>query len=242
MINGHGTTKKEAIEEIRTVIKKQNEVSPDFHNIIGNHDNNIHATWNDPPLPETEILTTEEVNNEFANHKTKQTEHHNKMRLTDYYVDFDSLRIICLSADDTTYKAETADWLCNNALQTNKEVLILSHIPTRPEWGFRNDIVNGEIIESALNEFVAKGGTIIAYIHGHDHGDMINDTGKWKEIAIGCARFQYPTSNGTEGMKYWQRNEKDETMLLFDIVSIDQETREVRFTRFGAGEDRIINY
>ena len=34
----------------------------------------------------------------------------------------------------------------------------------------------------------------------------------------------------------------DETMILFDIVTISQVGRTVRFIRFGAGEDREISY
>ena len=143
---------------------------------------------------------------------------------------------------------ETVSWLQNEALATGHEVLVLSHIPTRPEWGFRNDVSNGKAIENALSSFVATGGTVIAYIHGHDHGDIINtvtaDDGSFlfHEIGIGCARFSCSTANGTPGMKYRERNEDDETMILFDIVSIDQTNRIVYFTRVGAGDDREIRY
>ena len=247
-INGHGTTKAEATGQIKTVTAAQAQVSPDFHSIAGNHDNNIHATWYDPPQPESEVLSTEEVNALLENTATLQVEHHNPGFQTDYYVDFDTIRVVCLTADNTTFRQETADWLKAEALNTDKAVFFLAHIPTRPEWGFLIDVENGEAIEDAIRSFINSGGTVIAYIHGHDHGDMINtvtdeqDNLLWHEICIGCARFQYPTSNGTEGMTFRERNKEDETALLFDIVSIDQEKKTVHFTRFGAGEDREITY
>ncbi len=246
-INGHDTTKAEAAEQIRTVTEAQKKVTIDYHNIEGNHDNNIQATWGQSGLPEEEILSNAELNELLRNTETEQTEVHSAARPTDYYVDINGIRVICLTAEYATWMPETADWLASDALQCDLPVLILSHIPTRPEWGFKGDVENGRIIEDALKAFIASGGTVIAFIHGHDHGDMIRqvkdgDRVLWHSVAIGCARFQKPTSNGTEGMTFRDRNEADETEVLFDIVSVDLENREVRFTRFGAGEDRVIDF
>ncbi len=249
-INGHNTDKAGAIEQIQTVVRAEAKITRNYHNIVGNHDNNIQATRGESGLPESEILSVIELNDILANNSTTQTEVHNPARLTDYYVDFDEqeIRVVCISADEVTFLPETVKWLSEIALDTDKEVLLLSHIPTRPEWGFKNDIQNGDLVESAIKSFISKGGTVICFIHGHDHGDMISEVkdeeGKklFSEVAIGCARFQYPQSNGTEGMTFWQRNVKDETMLLFDVVSIDKVNKVVYFTRFGAGEDRMISY
>ena len=248
-INGHNTTKEEACGQIGAVIAAQKEVIADYHNIAGNHDNNIQATYqSNAGLPKSEVLSVSELNSILENTETAQTEHHNMNWPTDYYVDFPTIRVVCLSADEVSFMPETVSWLQNEALSTGHEVLVLSHIPTRPEWGFRNDVSNGKAIENALSSFVATGGTVIAYIHGHDHGDIINtvtaDDGSFlfHEIGIGCARFSCSTANGTPGMKYRERNEDDETMILFDIVSIDQTNRIVYFTRVGAGDDREIRY
>lgn len=246
LINGHNTTKAEALAQIKTVTDAENRVTADVHRVIGNHDDNVQSTYasNTGYGPE-EILSLAEMNAALEN---AESEVHNPLRPTDYYVDFPTIRVVCLSADGTTWQAETAEWLSTTALDTSKEVLVFSHIPTRPEWGFRNDVVNGESIEAALEHFISQGGVVIAHIHGHDHGDMIqqviSDDGKllWHSVAIGCARFQYPTSNGTSNMVYWPRKEDDATAVLFDIVTIDQEKREVRFVRCGAGGDRMISY
>ena len=108
--------------------------------------------------------------------------------------------------------------------------------------------MDGELIEAALEEYISKGGSVIAHIHGHDHCDMLQqviaDNGGvlWNSVAIGCARFQYPTTNGTADMTYWPKNKRDATAVLFDVVTIDQDKREVQLVRCGAGEDRRISY
>lgn len=243
LINGHNSTKEQAVGLIREVISEEEKTGLPFHNIEGNHDNNIQSSWEGTGGYGSEVVLSPEELKEILE---QPGEVHSELRATDYYVDFEDagIRVICISADYTTFCEETAVWLRNVAFKTDKEVLVLSHCPTRPEWGFNHDIVNGEIIEAELKAFCDTGGTIIAFVHGHDHGDMIEtaEDMPWTGVAIGCARFQVPAGGTTKGMTYAERNVDDETKILFDVVCIDKKKREVRFIRFGAGEDRVINY
>ena len=243
LINGHNCTKEQATNLLREVIAAEQAVTEHYHNIEGNHDNNIQSTWEGSGnLPESVVLSNGELSAVLSN----EGEVHSTLRGTDYYVDFPDqhIRVICVTAEYTAFRPETAEWLRSTALKTDYDVLVLAHCPTRPEWGFKDDIVNGELIEAELKAFVESGGTVIAYIHGHDHGDMIEtaDDLAWTGVAVGCARFQVPASNGTEGMIYQDRYHGDATRLLFDIVCIDPENRQVHFIRFGAGQDRVISY
>lgn len=243
MINGHNSTKEQAVGLIQEVIAEEVKTGLPFHNMEGNHDNNIQSSWEGTGGYGSEVVLSPEELKEILE---QPGEVHSELRATDYYVDFEDagIRVICISADYTTFCEETAVWLRNVAFKTDKEVLVLSHCPTRPEWGFNHDIVNGVIIEAELKAFCDTGGTIIAFIHGHDHGDMIEtaDDMPWTGVAIGCARFQVPAGGTTEGMTYAERNVDDETKVLFDVVCIDKVQREVKFIRFGAGEDRTIRY
>lgn len=243
MINGHNSTKEQAARLIREVIAEEVKTGLPFHNIEGNHDNNIQSSWEGTGGYGSEVVLSPEEMKEILE---QPGEVHSEYRAMDYYVDFEDagIRVICISADYTTFCEETAVWLRNVAFKTDKEVLVLSHCPTRPEWGFNHDIVNGEIIEAELKAFCDTGGTIIAFVHGHDHGDMIEtaEDMPWTGVAIGCARFQVPAGGTTKGMTYAERNVDDETKILFDVVCIDKKKQEVRFIRFGAGEDRVINY
>ncbi len=189
LINGHTTTKAEALAQIHEVLAEENRITENAHRVAGNHDNNIKVTYpTNAGYGMDEILTNTELNDALENTTTIQTEYHSSLRPTDYFVDFHDIRVVCITAEDTAWTEETAVWLREEAFSTSSEVIILAHCPTRPEWGFHNDIVNGKLIEAEMQRFIDNGGTIICYIHGHDHGDLISETGRWKEVAVGCAR------------------------------------------------------
>ena len=137
MINGQTTTKEEAILQIREVLAEENKVTSNAHRIQGNHDNNVQSTYSsNAEYGIEEVLGNDELNRLLENRVTTQTEHHSDLRSTDYYVDFDGIRVVCITADGTAFQPETAAWMKEQALQTESQVLILSHLPTRPEWGF----------------------------------------------------------------------------------------------------------
>lgn len=243
LINGHNSTKEEATKLIREVIAEEEKTGLAFHNLEGNHDSNIQSTWDGSGGYGMEVVLGPE---ELAQVIGQSGEEHSGLRSTDYWVDFEEqgIRVICLSADYTTFTEETAEWLRESALKTEMDVLVMSHCPTRAEWGFNGDVQDGELIEKELKDFCDRGGTVIALIHGHDHGDMIEtaEALPWAGVAIGCARFSVPKGGATPGMEYAARNADDATKVLFDTVCVDKEKREVRLIRFGAGEDRVIQY
>ena len=243
-IDGQFQTQYAAEGCLSDVVTAMYDITDRSHNLMGNHDDNIQSTWEQRGgQPESERLTLLEIND--ALFKGGQKHIHNPNHITDYYMDFDEydIRIICLGIDYTTYNSNTQTWLANVALQTDKKVLVYSHCATKAKWGYMNDVVHGEYIETPLNDFVEGGGTVIAYIHGHTHGDMIETDSdiSFTEVAIGCAKFE-KLSSGTEGMTYQDRDADDYTKILFDIVCVDQTNREVHFIRCGAGTDREISY
>ena len=244
-IDGQFQTQYQAEKCLSDITKRMYAITTArTHIIVGNHDDNVQSTWNNRGgLPVTERLTMLEVND--ALFKGSVNEKHNPNHITDYYVDYDefNLRIVCIGVNYTSYVAATKTWLESTALDTDKEVLVFSHCATKPKWGYMNDISNGAYIEEPLNVFVSNGGTVIAFIHGHTHGDMIETDQdiSFTEIAIGCAKFE-KLSDGTEGITYQPRNANDYTKILFDIICIDKTNRKIHFIRCGAGEDRVVSY
>ena len=97
-----------------------------------------------------------------------------------FYRDFDNVRVIVLNTSDLPYEAlgdsdisvnrlEISDaqiaWFTNTALNTEKQVLVLSHAPLSGS----TTVYGREYILSALNTFVNGGGVVIACVAGHTH-------------------------------------------------------------------------
>lgn len=243
-IDGQFQTQYQAEGCLSEVVTKMYETTKKSHNLTGNHDDNVQSTWADRGnLDSSERLTLLELNDVLF--KGSSGEVHNPNHITDYYYDLDEydIRVICIGLNYTSYVQATQTWLETIALNTSKKVLVFSHCATKAEWGYMNDISNGTYVETPLNNFVNSGGTVIAFIHGHTHGDMIETDSsiQFTEVAIGCAKFSVPTS-GTEGIIYQPRDAGDYTKILFDLVCVDQTNRKVHFIRCGAGSDRVISF
>lgn len=244
MVDGQYYTQYKNEGYLADIVGRMKEICAASYVVPGNHDDNEQATRDQyAGLDASERMTVLEMHN--AVQKFAPGIHCNPNRYTDFYVDFEEygIRAICVTADYTTFTTQTRDWLSSTALNTQNAVLVMAHQATKAKWGFYNDIVNGNYIESALTDFVSSGGTIIGYIHGHTHGDMIetDESISWTEIAIGCAKFEMLTS-GTEGITYQPRNTNDYTKVLFDVVCVDKTNRKLHFVRCGAGADRVVTY
>lgn len=245
-IDGQNQTKYEAETALGYVVNKMYAITDRSHNVEGNHDSNVQSTWQQYGEIEGARLTLPELYD--ALNKGSENEIHDfNTRLTNYYIDFEEygIRAIFLGINYVTFTEDTKTWLENVALDTTLPVIVFAHCPTRPEWGFENDVQNGiAYVEAPLKAFVSNGGTVIAYIHGHTHGDnIVTDTDiSWYEVSIGCAKYETLSGSHTAGITYQPRNANNVTKILFDIVCVDTTSRSVHFIRFGAGSDRSINY
>lgn len=244
-IDGQNQTQYVAEGFISDVVNSMYNITTErSHSIPGNHDDNVQSTWSSHGSYDASNQLTNLELYEALN-KGSYNEVHSSTRFTDYYVDYElyGVRAIFISPNYTAWENDTATWLSNTALDTDKKVIVFSHTATKAEWGYNNDVSNGTIIETALNNFISGGGVVLAFIHGHTHGDMIETASdiSFSEVAIGCAKFE-KLSSGTSGMTYQDRNVNDYTKILFDIVCVDQTNSKVHFIRCGAGSDRVINY
>ena len=96
-----------------------------------------------------------------------------------YYKDFYECRVIVLDTceyadggDGGVHKAlvssEQITWLTNTALDTEKPVLILCHIPLLSTLT-SDTVTNRDLVLSALQNFISGGGTVVAVLCGHTH-------------------------------------------------------------------------
>lgn len=92
-----------------------------------------------------------------------------------YYMDFDDVRVIVLNTQDGNngsfgVGAEQQSWFTNVALDTNKIVLVMSHVPLVNGWSVSSNYDSSFAnIVTSLHSFKSNGGRVIGCMSGHTH-------------------------------------------------------------------------
>lgn len=168
-----------------------------------------------------------------------------------YYVDYDKqkLRLIFLDSFDPKeqFKYGFTDycihWLESVLFNMPEDYvgLVFSHVtPLVRLQVWAKEIRNREKLMDVLNQYAHR---ILAYINGHNHCDhLFNElyNGKFPIISINCAKCEYFLEHKPVGAVVPYRELGNRTQESFDIMQIDTEKREIYFTRFGAGDDRMV--
>ena len=134
-------------------------------------------------------------------------------------------------------------WLDANLMHMPDDycAIVFSHItPLVRLQSWAKDIRNRNKLIEVLDRYADR---ILALINGHNHCDHIfNDlhNGQFPIISINCAKCEYFTHHKPEGAVIPERALGDRTQESFDIMQIDTVGRRISFTRFGAGQDRIV--
>ena len=119
--------------------------------------------------------------------------------------------------------------------------VIFSHLtPLVRLQAWTDNIRNRAGLIEVLDRHAEK---IICYINGHNHCDQLfNDlkNGQFPLISINCAKCEYFTEHKPEGSEVPVRRLGDRTQESFDIMQVDGSRKEIYFTRFGAGRDRMV--
>lgn len=176
-----------------------------------------------------------------------------------YYIDFTKQKIRLISLDSVSntqngFSNDVVDFLENQALAnvpTGYSVIVIAHVTARHALNVSQNLIQNEsAVCGALNDFVAGGGTVLAYIHGHTHWDNIYqlDSDKFPFIAVCCERCQefdteeYGTDKGVKGTPTsYPRTPDTYSEYCFDTFSVDPYNKIIRMFRFGAGYDRILH-
>ena len=154
---------------------------------------------------------------------------------TYYYMDFpeDNVRVVMLNTTNGKYSEsmsstamvseEQIDWLINKALDTDKYVIVMSHIPfywpEGKEGAGEASVKNGGLVLRAVENFISDGGKFVGYFHGHMHERTI-----------------HIDDNGRFHMGFMQGGNPGEAVMIdfeekcvTSIILGNGETREVRF-------------
>lgn len=170
-----------------------------------------------------------------------------------YFVDYDRQKLRCLFLHSFNHKeeirygfpTEEVEWVRKTLRETPTGycTLILSHVPLLPEMHFWSDkIRNSEELKRVLDEYVLAGGTILAYIHGHNHADQVAYTENFPIVAVGCAKCEDFKDRKPEGSVTYDRKIGTVSQELWDVMLVNTKKKKIDLVRFGAGEDRVIGW
>ena len=135
-------------------------------------------------------------------------------------------------------------WFCRHLAEVPESwrILVFSHVPPLPEihvWS--DEILYGKWMLKALQYFGRrKGRSVLGWIHGHNHADQIYDSAYGKITGIGCSKLECFREHKPEGSVTQDRQKDTPSQELWDVLFIPDTEDELRFFRFGAGEDRRI--
>ena len=169
-----------------------------------------------------------------------------------YAVDFDKSKTRCvfLQTFDPTRKvrygfaSQEVRWLKKTLRATPEgyKVIVFSHLPLFAEIHYWSDtLLNEKRIISVLRTFdQARGGGVLAYVHGHSHVDQIYRKLAFPDVSIGCAKFEDFEECKPAGSTTPHRAFGDVSQDLWDVVVVKPESDVIDFIRFGAGDDRHV--
>lgn len=168
-----------------------------------------------------------------------------------YYIDLHEQRIRLIFVDSFDPKETVrygftdycVHWLeaCLDQMPQEYISIIFSHVtPLVRLQAWTDNIRNRIKMVSVLDKYADR---ILAFINGHSHCDhLFNDlhNGQFPIISINCAKCEYFLDHKPKGAVVPFRRLGDRTQESFDIMQVDTKKREIYFTRFGAGGDRIV--
>ena len=220
-------------EYVDIVLRDMKSLGVPVYLTLGNHDSNYFKQ-----------------NPEWMNEKEQSAFYLGK-EMPWYYVDFEKQKLRCIFLHSFNHREqirygfprEEIEWVREMLAETAQDmkVLIFSHVPLLPKMHYwSKDIRNSSEMLQALEGFVQQGGTILAYVHGHNHADQICYDRSFTIVSIGCAKCEDFKDKKPEGAVTYDRKMRTVSQELWDVVIVDTDENRLEFVRFGAGEDRTV--
>ena len=219
---------------VRRQIQQLREISQNLYCCIGNHDRNAFRGNKERFSPE------------------ECAELYLQRRQSCYLVDVPEkkLRLFFLDSFDPDHKerygfsGKEVFWFVLNLRFTppGYKVLVFSHVtPIAKNHVWSDTIRNGEKMLEILGRFrKRRRGSVLGWIHGHNHAEQITWTHGFPVIGIGCAKLEDFTEHKPEGSVTYSRVQGTRTQELWDVLIIHPEEESLDFIRFGAGTDRSV--
>lgn len=139
---------------------------------MGNHERNtMHAAeYQSDPIPFDELYGRMFVPAFNTNRQAVK-----ERGVMYYYTDFDDVRVVVLNTQDGSNGGfgvgqEQIDWFTNTALDIEKKIIVLSHVPLIDGWSVSSNYhPTFANIVNALKAFKTNGGYVVGCFSGHTH-------------------------------------------------------------------------
>lgn len=258
IVNG-SLPKEDTLNIIRSIRNNMTDIiSPNFM-LVGNHD--LNTFYNDMSEPITEA----EMYSVWMRYAEKEITKRPSAKPY-WYKDYEQfgIRVIYLSAsmgdgthgglaENWGYPIEEVNWFTEEALDTDKQILMFSHMPMSQGYIFGDASLphNGNLMKQAVDAFKTNGGTVIGLINGHTHWDYKHDNGRFCEVSLGAEVITDNTvdKTGSEIASYvpdtavmYGRVVGTVTQDLWSILVVRPESKTCKIIRFGAGNDITWSY
>ena len=124
-------------------------------------------------------------------------------------------------------------------LPTRNISSIFSHVPPLPEIHVWSETIrNSGRLFAILSSYQKKHGTILAYIHGHNHADSVYTKRSFPIVGIASNKPEDFQDHKPAGTCTPLREPDTASQECFDVLLVKKE--KVLFLRYGAGEDREV--
>ncbi|MDE7478300.1 MAG: metallophosphoesterase [Lachnospiraceae bacterium] len=143
------------------------------------------------------------------------------------------------------FSQEEVLWF-QNTLKTvpkNYRVLVFSHVPPLPEIHYwSKEIRNGEKMVAILETYMQEDERhcVLGWIHGHNHADQIYTERMFPIVSLGCTKVEDFKDKKPEHSVTYDRKIGEVSQELWNVMLIQRDSKNIKFIRFGAGEDMQI--
>ncbi len=222
-------------ESVELVLADMRQTGQPVYLCCGNHDSNYFRS-------NPEKMTEEEMSAYYLGRDKPY-----------YYVDYPAqkIRILYLYSFDYReqvrygFPGEELVWVRETlgAMAEGWAALVCAHVPPLPEIHFWSDqIRNGEELLRILEEYHRAGKKILAYVHGHNHGEQIYRERLFPIVSLGCNKLEDFQDKKPAGSWTYSRQQGTVTEDLWDVMIVHGDHGGIDFVRFGAGEDKHVKH
>lgn len=118
------------------------------------------------------------------------------------------------------------------------QAIVFSHLAPVARLQYWAKELRGE--KAIIEVLSGHAGKILAYIHGHNHADLLDNAEGFPIISIVNAKCEAFAEYKPQGAITPDRKLNDPSQEAFDIMLVSPENRRIRFVRFGAGKDKMV--